>query len=277
MRSFYCSLNSNVIYNLWIEMKQMTVHGFMSLMYGGSGGMVMVSAAKKLFITAVRFTDPDERFYIIPLHHQDIGKHPQLSRVMTREKVNPLATNASTGTFRITLKPPESSIYITRSGRFWFESRLLEAETSLKPFVAGEDPEKYLDTFNKSKKRFCEDIRFETLLRLVPDDHTYWFRTESVAWSFDELVANFKNRFTPIYQKTLAATINQRMQTDEPLKPFVERKIDAYLATGMKWNSVLSLLRSKDIESDEIKGLIKIWAPKDRSELLIKAQRFDEI
>lgn len=91
--------------------------------------------------------------------------------------MDPLASSASRGTFRITLKAADLSLYVTRSGRFWFNSRLLEEEVAFEQFRSGEDPAKVMLKFNKLNMRLDEQTKFETLLKLLSDEHVFRFRT----------------------------------------------------------------------------------------------------
>lgn len=234
------------------------------------------SSTGQVFITAIRYSDPDQPFYRFKIGDQQISDHPKLAKQMSKEKIDIVGGSATGGTFRVNPKSGELNIYTTTAGRFWFKGEVLERESKLKPFVSGTDPAVFLAEFHKQHKRTAEAARFESLLQLVPAEDEYRFRAQSYIWTFDELVQGFTNHYKPLFDREVADAIDSKMNENGLLENFFSRKVDAYQSTGMQWSAIIMLLRTRDVQDEEIKQLLDKWSPVNKADLLVKAARYDQ-
>lgn len=238
----------------------------------------VLNADKDVFITGIRYPDVGAPWHLFTVDDQPLKQvHPKLFKVMGKERIDPAATGATGGRFRVPLKKDVLGEYLTHGGRFWFKGVLLPPAAPVGIFKSGDDPAVHIAAFRKKFQRLPENKRFANFISSIPEEDQTSFKVQSLSFNLEQLYDHFKSRYTPIYQQHLGATFDGKFREEESLVEFLEQKCSAYLKIGVNWDVILMLLQSKDINQVEVQDLIKTWNPTDLPDLLAKAARYDEV
>lgn len=223
--------------------------------------------------------EPRAPLFLFETDDKPLGEHKVLVKVLKKAGRDLSADGEPTaGCVPVTLKGADLLEYYSPISReFHFKSSaLIKSDTTVSVYDYAEPPASFVKAFNNRYARHSANKKYNLFIEVLPEEQRFDFQSRSIDWSVDELQADFIQRFEPVYQKKLRATLDAKFDpTANTLQTFIKDKFQAYASIGLTFGQARPRI-SFDLADETLEKYYAKWSPKDLPDLLAKAKRYDD-